>query len=273
MPPLMTIPIATIVSFMGTVQRFGETIMRRHFLLMTLLLFGAGCQGLHDRMRCRDACTEPCPASEKPKEAAKPPERAAAPAPPQDPGHTAAVAVPQEVLLVPRMVYMPFVAANPTGVARMSPNMTVMPPAGAPGPNPPPAGAPPPSGAPAPPPPPSVEEQMLDMCKKLNQRLDCMERCIKDRNSAICPPSECVPACPQPLFPLFRRPLFNRAEPIHCDPHCATMQDCAPIIAGPPGQVQVQPPGNVGTAETLRRMPTPLPTPGANSPAPVIVIP
>ena len=42
------------------------------------------------------------------------------------------------------------------------------------------------------------------MCKKLNQRLDCLEKCVKERNTTVCPPAECVPVCPpQPLFPLF----------------------------------------------------------------------
>lgn len=194
----------------------------RQFVLMVLMLAGAGCQCLHDR-RCRTECvtTEPC---EK-KSVAAPPEkkdvdRVSAPGP----DAAARAAAAQEVLLVPRTVYMPFVAANPTQPMRMTPNVNVV---GGPGPG---VTSP---GPTAPGPCPDETRQMLEMCRKLNERLDCMERCIKERAAptVICPPEGTV--CPPTMrVPLFRRPLFNRCEPLfhRCDPQCDTLQPCEPAV-------------------------------------------
>jgi hypothetical protein len=141
------------------------------------------------------------------------------------------------VLLVPRMVYMPFVAAAPTGPVRMTPNMTVVPPPyGAP----PPQEKPPYSGPgpeqPAPCPKEECTQQLLDMCKKLNQRLDCIEKNLKDRAE---------PVCPAPLLrrPLFNRPLFNR-----CETPCEIMIPCepGPVLPGPTPKgaaIEMVPPG------------------------------
>ena len=261
--------------------------MRRQVLLMTVLLVGTGCQGLHDRVHCRNACTEPCQApekcvvaAEKPRETTKVSEKLPAPRTEAAP---AQAAIAQEVLLVPRMVYMPFVAQAPTGVARLTSNMTVMPPAGTPPPvtAPPPAGTPPPVTAP-PPAGPCPEEVMLDMCKKLNHRLDCMEKCIKERDTAptmICPP--------QPFFPLFRRPLFSRFDPVA--PQCETFQPCeqgtpgappqrampatssAPeILETPRASIHLPSPATSTGPEILQRMPTRAPS--GNTQAPPLVI-
>src|SRR5260370_41893416 len=123
----------------------------RQFALIWLLVAGAGCQGLHEKVRSGPDCTNPqtCPApcpvpgkkvSAPGPEAPKAPEKVAAPI-----GEAARAAIAQEVLLMPRMVYMPFVPQTPTAPVRLTSNMSALPPttvpAGAP---PPPAGAPPP---------------------------------------------------------------------------------------------------------------------------------
>jgi hypothetical protein len=238
----MTIPILTIVSFLGLSKKlrahaprelaFGESIMRQ-FLLMSLLLVGAGCQGLRERIDCRHggyACTtkEPCGPSEK--VGAPGPEKLAAPkaeapkvgAPRQE---VAAPAIAQEILLVPRMVYMPYAPQVPTAPMRMgAPGTTVVPPQGAPAPRenveaPGPVAAPP-------------TKQLVDICEKLCERVERMEKCIADRNASpptmVCPPE--VPYCP----PFFRRPLFPRCEPLRqrCEPQPCP-PDCMPVPANP----------------------------------------
>jgi len=141
----------------------------------------------------------------------------------------------QEVLLVPRTAYVPFVAQQPTTPVRLTSSMTVLPPT-APTPT---VAAPPPEQPPQPvttPPPPGKEDctqQMLDLCKKLNQRLDHMERSLHERKPTICPTP--APHCPtpQPLLPqLFRRPLFHRAERDRCEPaiRCEPGIRCEPSI-------------------------------------------
>lgn len=127
---------------------------------------------------------------------------------------------------------MPFVAQAPMAPVRLTSNMTVMPP-------PAPSVAPPPekiTSQPVTAPCPKEDcpqQQMLDLCKKLNERLNHMERCLQDRK--LTPPANCPPS--QPLLPqLFRRPLFNRCEPTICEP-----ANCEPVFA--PGQpVQVSEP-------------------------------
>jgi hypothetical protein len=144
----------------------------------------------------------------------------------------------QEVLLVPRTAYVPFVAQQPTTPVRLTSSMTVLPPTA-----PTPTVAAPPPEQPAQqvsaPPPPAKEEcskEMLDLCKKLNQRLDHMERSLHERKPTVCPTP--APHCPtpQPLLPqLFRRPLFHRAEReqvIRCEPaiRCEPGVRCEPSV-------------------------------------------
>jgi hypothetical protein len=210
----------------------------RRFALVWLLLAGAGCQGLHEKHCRSDGTTGTCPAPLAP--CTVPEKKVSAPAPeaPKAPekvgvpvGQPAQVAIAQEVLLVPRMVYMPFVAQSPTAPARLTSNMTVLPPTGAP------VGAPqPPVGAPSPPPvgAPPCESEMLDLCRKLNQRLDYLEKCIRDRPApptVICPPA--TPACP---LPLLHRPWLNRCEPVAnpCDTQCDQWRPCDPLAPAEP---------------------------------------
>jgi hypothetical protein len=198
--------------------------MMRQILLMSVVLAGAGCHCLGGRdcgtaedETCRPrhfaglhrrapVCEKPCEETKKP--VGKPPETPKA-AQPED--ITRAV-VAQEVLLVPKTVYMPYVAQTPVSPVRMA------------GP-----------GAPAPPPekpfgkPPEEEKpelrQMLDLCKKLCERIDRMEKCIGERQPVYVPAPEpgaappCPPTCPTPgILPLFRRPAFQNCEPLFTCP-------------------------------------------------------
>jgi hypothetical protein len=193
----------------------------RQLLWMTLLLIGGGCHGVGERLHGRHACApaEPCapvekrgaPAPEKPREA---------PPPRQDVGEAARAAIAQDVLLVPRMVYMPYVAQIPTGPMRMAPHQLP------PGPEP--VGAPrgeprPPAGEPGP-----ELRKAVELCEKLHERITQLEKSLQERQAAPAP----APVCPpQPLFPLFRRPLFHRADAFfpRCDPQCDPWQPCEQV--------------------------------------------
>jgi hypothetical protein len=187
----------------------------RRLLYLGLLLASAGCHPLHERCRPECGIGAPCPAPEKKVSAPAPEKKVSAPAPEKAPEVTHA-AVAQEVMLVPRTVYVPYVAQTPTAPVRLTSDMTVVPPVSAP--SPPQAGAPspPPVGAPTPPAAP-CEQDMVDICKKLNQRLDYLEQCLRDRKGSTPP---CPPAplhCPHPL----RRLLFNRCDTCAPgDPQC-----------------------------------------------------
>ena len=193
----------------------------RQYLLITVVLVGAGCHGLGDCRRGGRDCHEPCKTAEK--KPCAPPARSQA-APPEQVDQVRA-ALAQEVLLVPRTVYMPFVAQTPTAPVRLTSHMQVV--------QPPPersVALPPAQQVTAPPKEECAQQEMLDLCKKLNQRLDHMERCLHDRK--LTPRQACPePCCPpsQPMFPqLFRRPLFNRGEPAHCEP--ANCVQCEQVI-------------------------------------------
>jgi hypothetical protein len=189
----------------------------RHIVLASLLVAGFGCAGLHDR-HC--ATTEPCP--EKKLAAPKQPEKVAAPAPVTE-SHPV---VAQEIMLVPTMVYRPFIAANPTTPVRMGSNMTVTQPQGAPGPEP--VGAP------------KLEEKLKKLEETCERQQEVIERFMRERGPTI--PS-CPPPCREPLLPaLFRRPLFNRCDVLnHCEPQCE--------------------PGMPAPAPTTSPMPMPMPPP------------
>ena len=219
----------------------------RRLLCLGLLLVCAGCHPLHERCRPESAQAPPCPAEKKvaapapeKKVSAPAPEKVAAPAP-----EVPRAAIAQEVLLVPRTVYVPYVAQTPTAPVKLTSEMTVLPPVGAP--SPPPVGAPsPPVGAPAPPtvcPPPTVpcEQEMVDVCKKLNQRLDHLEQCIRDRKapSAVCPPAPLL--CPHPL----RRLLFNRCDTcVPGDPQCEPWSPSEALPPPGPSMPERMPKGN-----------------------------
>src|SRR5437763_161061 len=91
----------------------------RQFLFFWLVLAGAGCEALH-----KHGCRPECPVEEK-KPVCVPKEKVAAPAP--EVSAPTRVAAAQEVLLVPTMVYRPFVAQAPTAPVRLASNMTVLP--------------------------------------------------------------------------------------------------------------------------------------------------
>lgn len=199
----------------------------RRFLVMSLLLVGAGCQGLHEHCRKGAAdCskTEPCVTEKKvcaPAPKAEAPKVAAPPPAPSMP------AVAQDVFFMPVTSYVPYTRATPTGPLRMTMPQGV----GSPNVAAPPASAPeerPNVAAPSP------EEKLLikkllEVCEKQCERLDQLERCIKERNVSPPPP----PVCPQPLF---RRPFFNRCEPLfpRCEP---TLQRCEPLAPCEPANM------------------------------------
>lgn len=230
----------------------------RQVLLLAVLLSGAGCQALGDR-DCRhdghdglkDSCRKSrlagllhhhCPACETPKTcespktpAAPPPQKA--PPPVQEVEAPRVPSVAQDILLIPKTVYIPYAPQTPTAPVRLS-NL----PPGLPGPEQPKApgpAAPGPSApgpaAPSPQPPPcDATQQLLKICETLNQRLDCLERKQREQMTAPQPVAPCptVVPCPptRPFLPLFRRPLF---------PQCDSMQQCDPC-ATPGGASKVQ---------------------------------
>ena len=218
----------------------------RHVLLITLLLTGVGCQTLHDRGQCKTECatSEPCPALEK-KVCAPAPGKPKVTAPPVE--APKAAAIPQEIMLVPTMVYRPFIAANPTMPVRMGPNMTVA--------------QPPPSEEA---PPPKTEETLkkaLETCDKLQDRIIYLEKCLSERGAPVACPSPCR----EPLLPLFRRPLFNRSEPIfnRCEPQCEPQCE-TPAAVMPPAKDKGSPAFRVPSLAPF----TVSPLPASSSPAP-----
>lgn len=207
----------------------------RRFLVLSLLLVGAGCQGLRDHVHCRKsvvdcATTEPCPPEKK--VAAPMPEKPKVEAPkvsaPAPRPETAMPIVAQDVFFMPVTSYVPYTRATPTGPLRMTmgPNVAAPPNVSAPREE-----EKPQISAPGPTPPSEDLKKLVDLCEKQCERIDQLERCIKARNIApptvICPPS--APYCPPQ--PLFRRPLFQRSEPFfqRCDPICEPLKQCDPV--------------------------------------------
>ena len=221
--------------------------MVRQILLMSVVLAGAGCQclggrdcrttegdeGCHPRHfaglpRRAPVCDKPCEETKKP--VSKPPEMPKAAPAPED--ITRAV-VAQDVLLVPKTVYVPYVAQSPVAPVRLAGMSAPPPPFSGPSDVP--------SGRGAPPCDTSELRQMLDICKKLNDRIDRMEKCVGERQSlpptfAPLPPAPepmaappCptpAPPCPAPGFlPLLRRPVFQHCEPLYT---CPPAQQPAP---------------------------------------------
>ena len=216
----------------------GESVMRQ-LLLMALLLVGAGCYGLGERIHCRrgmHGCspTEPCD-----KKAAKPAEIKAAPT--EEISGPARSTQAQEVLLVPRMVYVPFVAQTPTAPVRMTSNMTVVPPGGPKDQV---------TDRPCPAEDKALVKKMLEVCERLNDRIDRMEKCLREREAS--PPPVICPA-PARTAPLFGRPLFNRGMGLfqRCEPQCETLQPCEPVL-NPPASVELLPmPAKKGPIVTI----------------------
>ena len=78
-------------------------------------------------------------------------------------------------------------------------------------------------------PPPEEIEKLYKLCEKQSERMDQLERYIKERAApptVIFPPS--AQHCPSPLS---RRPLFQRGEPFlhRCDPFCEPWRECEPV--------------------------------------------
>lgn len=214
----------------------------RRFLWLTVLFGCVGCQGLQERIHCRHSAVE-CSA----KECAPPAKSVTSPPPPekitaQPRESVAAPTIAQEVLFVPVTSYVPYARQTPTGPLRM----TTMPPQPVVGGPPSDLRTPPPADIRTPPPCEDKVElkKLLDLCQKQCDRIDHLEKCLKERNASpavICPPQ-----------PLLRRPLFNRCEPLfnRCEP---LFNRCEPLVPCEP-------------AEKLS-MPAPLPTPSASPPA------
>ena len=180
----------------------------RHMLFLWLVLAGVGCHGL-DGHRCRPEC----PVEEK-KPVGAPKEKVGAPAP--EVAAPTRFAAAQEVLLIPTVVYRPFVAQTPTAPVKLTSNMTVLPeqPERVSAPKPP--EQPERVGAP------KTEDTLrkaLDHCEKLEARCADLERRLRDRAPAAAPP------CP---LPLLRRPLFP-----HFQPRCEPAPACDPAPAVP----------------------------------------
>ncbi len=193
----------------------------RQLLLVSLLVVGAGCHGLRDRLDCRRSIcstTEPCSAPEKKGPAdikAQPEKKGPADIKAQPQQETPAIA--QDVLLVPVTSYVPYARQTPVGPLRMTMPQNI-------------------TTAPRIPaeeriqPPAEEVKKLLEICEKQSERINQLERCLKDRNvcppTIICPPT--APVCPPPLP---RRPLFPRCEPLfpRCEPNrCETLVPCEP---------------------------------------------
>jgi hypothetical protein len=64
-------------------------------------------------------------------------------------------------------------------------------------------------------------KKLMEMCQKQCERIEHLEKCLRERPPVVCPPS--APECRPPLF---RRPLFGpRCEPLH---HCEPLPHCEP---------------------------------------------
>jgi hypothetical protein len=188
------------------------------FVAISFLLFlGVGCKGLvHNRLSSSEvpmgpgcvagpqgeACPPPscpapsCPPSCPPKCPEKPKEekREAQPreAPPVE-RTTSRASVTQDILLIPRMVYVPYAPQVPVAPARLgmvapaervtTEQQTTREPAPAP--------------RDVTPPPTDRSAECLDKCAQMLERLDERLRALEERQRAICPPAG--PACTMPM--------------------------------------------------------------------------
>jgi hypothetical protein len=176
----------------------------RRLLFVALLFLGVGCQGLPARRGCEEAA-ECKPA--KP-EAKKPAETVAAPTPRQD-----SAAIAQDVLLVPKMVYIPYVAQTPTAPMRMTMGLPAPPVENLPAPKT-------PAATPAPPEE-KTKRELEQKCQELCDRVLQLEKRLRECSAS--PPAP--PACPPstPLLDFFRRPVIQRCDPLQpCEPICDT---------------------------------------------------
>jgi len=264
------------MSWATLATKMGVEIMRQ-ILFMAALLAGAGCQALGDA-KChneKEPCRKPRLAGllnhfhsdcepkkpcDAPRAPAAPPPKA--PPPVQEVETQRAPAIAQDILLIPKTVYIPYAPQTPTAPVRLSSLPPTAPAPAAPGPQAPAPQAPGPQApapqAPGPQVPCDVTYQMLDICKKLNERLDCLERKYSDRivcpPTQVCPPRLIVPNFPPTgllrHFPLLRRPLI---------PQCETLQPCEPTP--------------IPTPMSLPTPPTPPPPPTGRTTAPEITLP
>jgi hypothetical protein len=282
--------------------------MRRLSILALLvgLAGSVGCEALHERLECRRSlhCGEtpvcekvvapvaapaPPPVSAPPPVAAPPPQ-VAAPAP--------VPVIAQDILLVPKTVYMPYAAQTPVAVARVSQTALAQQ-VGAPGPQPtPPQVGNPQVANPQPTPQlapepcvPDATRQMLDCCRRLEDRMNQMERSMADRPVTIVntPPACAAPSCPTGLlrWPLFRRssvsdPCNSCGNPACGNPACGNPACGSEGVQGVPAGGYYAPtistPVPVSPQSTTNGpvlMPSTMPTnavPGAPQESPMIII-
>jgi hypothetical protein len=199
-------------------------------LLPITLLAAVGCQGPHhfghepwtsgcDGTPCASSCAPSCPAPQ-PQQAPQPVRAAPAESKP---------AIAQEVMLVPRTVYVPFVAQTPLAPVRLSALGAGAAPAPEPAPStaaPQPQQAPPqPERLPQPQQAPPVCQapgpDLADLLGKLNARLDRLEAQLARPAMEPCPcPTPCPGPCPMPPCPQPTRRLLPFGSPSECDPPC-----------------------------------------------------
>jgi hypothetical protein len=219
--------------------------MLRRFVVLVAFL-GAGCHGFlkRDAEICAPAgcpiaapeaaiCCPPQPPCAPPPCPPPPPKQAAPPekappekAPPEQVEHVNQQAqIAQEVMLVPRTVYVPYVAQTPVTPVRLSAVNTI------PGrvnsiverrdletqPTPPAA----PSRQEEMPP--AERQQLLDMCKQLADQLSRLEQAQRRAAQAV----PCPPPCPP--CPLLQTIPFPSCPPTPALP----ANECAPLPTGP----------------------------------------
>lgn len=218
----------------------------RHTLLATILVLGAGCQALDhaegpvrrgdDRYAAADKggnrstvggilnhcsadgdCRKPSDVVKKEMPKTLPEQQSkAAPARQETTDASRVPALSQDVLLVPKMVYIPYAAQAPTSTVRLAGATPVAPPAEEPAAYK--APKPRESVAAIKPLPIDCNQQILDMCRKLNERLEVVERKLGEKPAAAPPlvpsavPTVIVPNN-QPIAPVnaavpIRRPIF-----------------------------------------------------------------
>jgi hypothetical protein len=206
----------------------------RFAFIGTILLFGVGCKAItggplgdscgsdassckQDKTTCKPTCKHDDKCKDKDRGAPLPPTKEG---PPPERG----AAVTQDILLIPRMVYVPYAPQTPVGPARLG---MAVPGRDDGGPR---EGPPPPEDKPKEGPPPAKTKEECNPCREA-QLCDMLEKCCKkiealnDRINKIEQRTQSVPCPPvvaprPPLLPRNRQDCPTICEPI-CEPKCA----------------------------------------------------